>query len=151
MTTVASPTTTRIAAPRAIGAGIAGGLVGGVLFGILMAMMNMLPMVAALVGSQEALVGFGVHLAISAGAGLVYGLAVAALPALAASAGAALASGAVYGVIWWVGGALVSMPLMLGMGEMMLVIDGNALASLMGHLVYGVATALVVFVAVRRA
>lgn len=151
MTTAASPTTTRIATPRAIGAGIVGGLVGGVLFGILMAIMGMLPMVAALVGSQDALIGLGVHLAISAGAGLVYGLAVAALPALVASTGATLASGAAYGVILWVGGALLAMPLMLGMGEMVLVIDPNALGSLVGHLIYGVATGLVVLMAVRRA
>jgi hypothetical protein len=156
MTTVATSTTAtadagRIAPARAIALGVAGGLVGGILFGALMAMQNMLPMVASLVGSQDAFVGSIIHLAISAGAGLVYGLAVSAVPVLVSSPIAAIASGAVYGVIWWVGGALIAMPLMLGMNDMVLAIGDTQLMSLMGHAVFGVATGLVVYVVARRA
>lgn len=151
MATATTTSQANLAAPRAIALGVAGSIVGGVMFGALMAMQDMLPMVASLVGSGDAGVGFGVHLAISAGAGLIFGLAVAAFPALVGSPIAAVASGAGYGVIWWLAGALVAMPLMLGMNDMVLAVGDTQLLSLMGHLVFGVATGLVVYVASRRA
>jgi hypothetical protein len=46
-------------------------------------------------------------------------------------------------VIWWILGALLLMPLMLGMREMVLVIGGAQWMSLVGHLLYGVVTGLV--------
>ena len=52
-----------------ISGGIIGGLAGGVVFGMMMAMMDFLPMIAALVGSRSAIVGFLVHMVISAGIG----------------------------------------------------------------------------------
>ncbi|MFI7482090.1 hypothetical protein ACH9EU_06690 [Kocuria sp. M1R5S2] len=55
---------------RRITAGVIGGLAGGLVFGVLMAMTGMLPMVAALVGGESAVLGFGVHLVY----GLVLGL-----------------------------------------------------------------------------
>jgi uncharacterized membrane protein YagU involved in acid resistance len=150
MSSVATATPTTLRGSRTIALGVAGGIVGGILFGILMAVQGMLPMVAALIGSEDPVVGFGVHLVISAGAGVVFGLAVAVLPALVATPVAAVASGAVYGVIWWIGGALIAMPLMLGMNEMVLAVGGAQLMSLAGHLVFGVATGLVVYVLARR-
>ncbi|GAA1336617.1 hypothetical protein [Arthrobacter roseus] len=51
-------------------AGAAGGLAGGIVFGMLMAMMGMLAMIASMVGSSSAVVGFGVHLMISVLIGL---------------------------------------------------------------------------------
>jgi hypothetical protein len=150
MATTTTTTAGRTAAPRAIALGVAGGIVGGIAFGVLMAIQGMLPMVAALIGSDSAVIGFGVHLAISAGAGLVLGLAVAAVPALVASPLVAAATGALYGVAWWIVGALILMPLMLGMGAMVLVIEQAQLMSLMGHLVFGIVAALVVHAASRR-
>jgi hypothetical protein len=150
MPTIATATPTTLQGSRAIVFGVAGGIAGGILFGILMAVQNMLPMVASLIGSQETLIGFGVHLAISAGAGAVFGLAVAALPALISSPVAAVASGAVYGVIWWIAGALIAMPLMLGMNEMVLAIGDMQLMSLAGHAVFGVTMGLVVSYLARR-
>lgn len=150
MATTTSTTAGRIAAPRAVTLGVAGGIVGGIAFGVLMAIQGMLPMVAALIGSDSAVVGFGVHLTISAGAGLLLGLAVAAVPAFVATPLVAAATGALYGVAWWIGGALILMPLMLGMGEMVLVIEQAQVESLVGHLVFGVIAALVVHVGSRR-
>jgi uncharacterized membrane protein YagU involved in acid resistance len=147
--TTTAPAAT-LTTPRVVLAGLVGGVVGGVLFGAMMAMQDMLPMVAALIGAQDAAVGFAVHLVISAGAGIAFGVAVTLLPVLAATPVAAVGAGAVYGVIWWVGGALVAMPLMLGMGEMVLAIGDMQVMSLMGHLVFGIATGLVVYLAVRR-
>jgi hypothetical protein len=150
MATTISTTSGRIALPRAATLGVAGGIAGGLAFGMLMAIQGMLPMVAALIGSDSAVVGFGVHLAISAGAGLLLGLAVAARPALVATPLAAVATGALYGVAWWIVGALIAMPLLLGMGAMVMVIEQAQLMSLMGHIVFGVVAALVVHVATRQ-
>lgn len=150
MATTTSTTVGRTAAPRAVALGVVGGIVGGFAFGVLMAIQDMLPMVAALIGSDSAVVGLGVHLAISAGAGLLLGLAVAALPALVATPLVAAVTGALYGVAWWIIGALILMPLLLGMGAMVLVIEQTQLISLVGHLVFGVVAALVVHVASRR-
>ena len=55
-------------------AGIIGGVVGGLAFGALMAMMGMLPMVASIVGSKSALVGFLYHMFNSVVIGAVFGL-----------------------------------------------------------------------------
>jgi uncharacterized membrane protein YagU involved in acid resistance len=127
-------------------AGALAGLAGGLAFGILMGMMGMLPMVGMLVRQDSAVVGFLVHMAISAFIGAVYGLIAGRLPA---SWGTAVVAGLVYGAIWWVLGALVLMPLMLGMAQMVLQIGPDQWVSLVGHLIYGVITALV-FVPLSR-
>jgi uncharacterized membrane protein YagU involved in acid resistance len=59
-----------------------------------------------------------------------------------------LIAGALYGVVWWVLGALILMPLMLGMTQMILAIGGPQWMSLLGHIVYGVVTGLL-FVLLR--
>lgn len=125
--------------------GIAG-LGGSVVFGILMAMMSMLPMVGMLVGQDSAGVGFVVHLAISAFIGAVYGLMIGRL---AATTPVALAGGVVNGVVWWVLGALIMMPLVLGMTDMVLVVGSTQWLSLLGHILYGLVTAFL-FLAFRR-
>ncbi len=125
----------------AVKAGALAGLAGGVVFGMLMGMMGMLPMVGMLVGQDNALVGFIVHMAISAFIGAVYGVAAARL--LPAGWVAAVIGGMVNGVIWWALGALILMPLGLGMLQMIFVIGQPQWMSLMGHLLYGVITALV--------
>ncbi len=90
-----------------------------------MALMGMLPMVGMLVGQESALVGFVVHMVISAIIGAGYGL---TAPRLPAGVGTAIGYGAVYGVIWWVLGAL----LMLGMGEMVFAIQQPQITSRSG-------------------
>ncbi len=113
-------------------AGIVGGLVGGVAFGILMQLTGMIPMVAMLVGSDSALIGWLVHLVISAGIGAGFGVLLGGwATAMAPSTGLGLG----YGVLWWVLGGLLIMPAWLGMGVFMF----NAMAwmSLLGHLIYG--------------
>ena len=61
----------------------------------------------------------------------------------------AVISGLVYGAIWWVLGALTLMPLLLGMTQMVFVIGQAQWMSLVGHLIYGVITALV-FIPLRK-
>ncbi len=128
---------------RRVLAGVVGGVAGGLVFGMLMAMMGMLPMIAGLVGSQSPVVGFVVHLVISAVIGAIYGLAVGNQPA-AQQYGSALPVGLGYGVIWWILGPLVIMPVLMGMGPQFgMALSPMMLMSLMGHLLYGVITGAV--------
>lgn len=121
-------------------AGILGGLAGGVVFGMLMAMMGTLPMIAGLIGSKSALVGFVVHMLISAISGLGFGLILGGrVHSAGSSAGLMpLGLGALYGLAWWVLGPLVLMPLMMGMGTQFTnAFSAQNLTSLMGHLLFG--------------
>ena len=138
MTTSVDRTATRSPISSIISGAIAG-LGGGIVFGMLMAMMGMLPMIAMLVGSESAAVGFMVHMVISAGFGAVYGLVASRL---SPTWGTAVIAGAIAGVVFWIVGALVMMPLMLGMSDMVLKIGQTQMLSLMGHLMYGIVTAL---------
>jgi uncharacterized membrane protein YagU involved in acid resistance len=120
-------------------AGVYAGLVGGAVFGALMGMMGMLPMVAGLVGSSSALVGLAVHLVVSAIIGVGFALTVGSI--VRTTAGTTL-SGVGYGLLWWFLGPVTLMPLMLGMGlgaRWSAAGLGQALPSLLGHLIYGFA------------
>jgi uncharacterized membrane protein YagU involved in acid resistance len=133
---------------RRVLAGAVSSLIGGLAFGIMMGTMGMLPMVASLVGSDNAVIGFIVHMVISAiigaGFGLVFG-------AKALDFGSGALWGAIYGVIWWILGPLLIMPSMMGMGPQFgMAFAPPNLMSLVGHLVYGVATGLVYPFIVRR-
>lgn len=102
---------------RRISAGAIGGIAGGPVFGVLMAMMGMLPMIASMVGSDSALVGFGIHLVISVLIGL--GLTVP-FAGLLKSYGRGALIGLAYGALWWLLGPLLIMPSMLGMPVFMI-------------------------------
>lgn len=130
-----------------IRAGAIAGLGGGLVFGIMMGMMGMLPMVGMLVGVENAIAGFIVHMIISTFIGAVYGVIASRLPAGWATA---VGAGIIYGVTWWVLGALVMMPLMLGMSQMVFVIGGPQWMSLLGHIIFGVITALLFVLLARR-
>lgn len=125
--------------------GAAGGVAGGLAFGVLMQMMGMIPMVAQLVGSSSIAVGWVVHLGISVVIGVTFALLlgpVASTPARAAGLGLA------WGLLWWVLGALLIMPAVLGMPVLQL--GTMAWQSLMGHLLFGVVLGLVYVQATRR-
>ena len=148
MSAISTNQSRSIAPARLAGLGALGGLAGGVVFGMLMGMMGMLPMVGMLVRQESAGVGLVVHLLISAFIGAVYGL-VAGRFSLSWSA--ALVGGLINGVAWWVLGALILMPLLLGMNEMVFVIGNPQWLSLVGHILYGLITALVFTALARRA
>ena len=138
--TTAHTTAPTVAFPARLAAGIAGGLVGGVVFGILMQAWDMMPMVAMLVDSESIGVGWLVHLFNSALFGAIFAVlagrwATALLPAAGL--------GLVYGVLWWVLGALLIMPARLGMNEMIFELNTTAWRSLVGHLAYGLLLGLV--------
>jgi uncharacterized membrane protein YagU involved in acid resistance len=125
--------------------GILGGLAGGMVFGMMMQMMGAIPTIAKLVGSDSVAVGWLVHLAISAVLGFGFGLVVGTrLTSIRVSLGL----GAVYGMVWWVLGALIAMPLALGMPVFAL--TTMAWMSLMGHMVYGAVLGLVAYLLGHR-
>ena len=117
-------------------AGAVAGVLAGVVFGLIMSMMGMMPMIASLVGFQSVAVGWVVHLIISAIIGGIYGL---VLGSVGRTIGTGWWVGALYGVVWWVLGPLLIMPVMMGMGPQfgMAFAEGN-LMSLMGHIVFGI-------------
>jgi uncharacterized membrane protein YagU involved in acid resistance len=127
-------------------AGIIGGIVGGLAFGVLMAMMGMLPMVASIVGSKSVVVGFVYHMFNSVVIGALFGL---ILGGLSHTYARGATFGLLYGVLWWVLGPMILMPLLLGMGaqgaasQFGAAFSAPMLMSLFGHLIYGLLTGLV--------
>lgn len=132
-----------------ISSGIAAGLIGGVVFGIMMQLMNaptpegarmpMMAMVAMVVRSDSTFVGWLYHLFNSAVIGAIFGW---WLGRRSQSFAAGLGWGAAYGFVWWILGALILMPLFLGMPPFAPVqmepMRPVAMGSLLGHLIYGI-------------
>jgi uncharacterized membrane protein YagU involved in acid resistance len=123
----------------ALKAGAIAGIGGGLVFGLRMWMMGMLPMVGMLVGQESGIIGFIVHMIISAFIGATFGVIATRLPT---GWGPAIMGGSIYGIVWWVLGALLLMPLMLGMGQMVFVLGGPQWKSLLGHVVFGAVTGM---------
>ncbi|MGI8895282.1 MAG: hypothetical protein ACR2HE_06460 [Casimicrobiaceae bacterium] len=132
-----------------ITAGIVAGLIAGVAFGMMMQIMTapkpgggempMMVMVANVVRSDSLVIGWLYHLFNSAVTGGIFGW---LLGDRIRGYGAATGWGALYGVAWWILGALILMPLLLGMPAfaplMMPPMRPVAMGSLIGHLVFGV-------------
>ncbi|MEV0170354.1 hypothetical protein AB0I00_04370 [Streptomyces sp. NPDC050803] len=123
--------------------GAVAGLVGGVGFGIWMSVSRpmadtaMITMVAGLLGSTNAFVGWLIHLGIALFAGVGFGV---LLGEFARRPVPAVVLGLAYGAVWWVLGALWIMPANMGMP----VFDWNDVtrSSLGGHLVFGLLAGL---------
>lgn len=125
--------------------GVVAGLVGGSVFGVQMAVTEMMPMIASMIGSESVVVGFILHMLISAFIGGTFGVIASRLPG---NVLIQTVAGIGYGIVWWVLGALIIMPLVLGMGEMVLQIGDMQWMSFIGHAMFGVVMA-VVFVLLR--
>ena len=118
-----------------ISGGIAGGVVGGLVFGILMQWMGFMPTVAALVGSDSTAVGWVVHAVLSIAFGIIFAV---LLGNLATTYGTGLMWGLLYGVAWWIVGALWLMPVILGLSPQFInAFDAMRLTSLFGHALFG--------------
>ncbi len=133
MATTLSATAPAQKARSSVSNGIVAGLGGGLIFGILMQMMGMISMIAMMMGSKSDLVGWLIHLMISAVFGLIYGVLAYRISS------SWVVSGLVYGAILWVFGPLFIMPIMGGMAPF--TFTGTTWMALMGHLVYGFLTA----------
>jgi hypothetical protein len=142
-------------------AGIIAGLVAGVVFGAMMQMMSaptpdggkmpMMAMVAMVVRSQSLVVGWLYHLFNSAIIGALFG---AFLGERAHGYREGLGWGATWGAFWWVLGALILMPVFLGMPPFaplrMPPMRPVAMGSLVGHLIFGLILGAA-YVRLRRA
>ena len=128
-------------AARAVAAGAPAGVVGGLAFGLAMAQLGVLPTVATLVCLGSSRAGFAVHLAISAVVGAGFGLMVRRQRC---GPSEMMFLGTAYGALWWCIGPLTLQPLVLGQSPGWDVAAAQrAFPSLVGHLLFGVGTALV--------
>lgn len=125
--------------------GILGGLAGGVAFGFIMKWQGILPFVARLVGSDSEFIGYLVHLGIAAIIGLIFGL----FYGPAQTLGVALRSGTLYGIIWWILGPQLLVPLWLGFplpatpaAWIQNAFSTSMVWSLIGHILYGIISAV---------
>ncbi len=131
---------------RRAAAGLIGGVAGGLVLGMLMAVMGILTTIASMVGSTSPWVGFAVHIMMSILIGM--GLTVLFGNRLLTSYPRGVVVGIGYGVIWWVLGPLLVMPMMFGMHPFSF--DASTLPSLMGHMIYGLILGLVATRVLRR-
>lgn len=130
------------------GAGAIAGVVAGVVFGIMMQMMTaptpegdrvpVMMMVAQTVGSKSLIVGWLWHFFVSAFIGGTFAL---LFDNRIRGYGGGTGWGAAYGLVWWVLGGLIAMPILLGMPAFaplqMPPMRPVAMGSLVGHLIYG--------------
>ncbi|MFN8475559.1 MAG: hypothetical protein U0822_25480 [Anaerolineae bacterium] len=126
---------------QTLGWGALAALTGGLVFSLVMLQIGFLPRVASLAHGSSPALGFVVHLAISALIGATFGI---LFHYEAPTAGAGIAWGLVYGLMWWFIGPLTLMPILLG-GTFTWTMQAADLLmpSLIGHLLYGGVTAAV--------
>ncbi len=133
---------------RSLGWGAAASLAGGLLFSLVMVTTGVLPQIANLVGGSSPVLGFVVHMGISTLIGMSYGLLFAYE---APDAGSSVVWGMLYGLVWWFVGHLTLLPILLGESFTWTTEAASAgLPSLIGHLIYGAALALVFRLLERR-
>lgn len=123
-------------------------LTGAVLFGAIMWTTGDLATVAELVGRSSPVVGFLVHVGISAIIGITYGQ---LFRYESTDVGSGVAWGLTYGLVWWFVGALTLFPALLG-APLAWTAPAMAAAvpSLVGHLVYGGTTGAVFYLLERN-
>jgi hypothetical protein len=124
---------------RSIEWGGLAGLVGGVVSIPVMAATGILPKIAGLDTSFGGIGGVVIHLLVSAAIGMTYGL---LFRNESPSIGLGVPWGFLFGVIWWYVGPLTLLPLILtGVYDWRASAAAALLPSLIGHLIYGGATA----------
>jgi hypothetical protein len=133
---------------RSLSWGALAGLVGGVVAGPILLATGVLPRVAGLDTNFSGVRGILIHLLVSAVIGMTYGL---LFRNEASSLGLGVAWGWLFGLIWWYAGPMTLLPLLLtGVCDWSTAAASALLPALMGHLIYGAATALTFMVLERR-
>jgi uncharacterized membrane protein YagU involved in acid resistance len=128
--------------------GAAAGLSGGLLFSLVLLGTGTLPGVAKVGGGSSAIFGFIVHMLVSAMLGMTYGI---LFRHEAPDIGSGIAWGLVYGLVWWFIGPMTLIPILLGEPLTWTPAAADALfPSLIGHLLYGAATAIAFHLFERR-
>ena len=140
----AGTTTSVRALPMNLVTGAAAGVVAGIPLGIIMhvrdadpAMMpgiKVIDLVGDLISDPSTGLGWLIHLFNSALFGVIF---VLLFSRWLARRGPAMVLGLLYGLAWWVVGALWIMPAWLGMDDMVFEVGDNQWWSLVGHLIYG--------------
>jgi hypothetical protein len=133
---------------RSLSWGALAGLVGGIVASPVLFATGILPKVAGLDTRFSGFRGVLIHLLASALIGMTYGL---LFRNEASSLGLGVPWGWVFGLIWWYAGPLTLLPLLLtGVCDWSTDAASALLPSLMGHLIYGAATALTFLFLERR-
>ena len=121
---------------RRLQAAVLGGLAGGAVFGILLAVRGMLPGIAKIVGTEHVVIGFTLHMLVSAVLGVLFGV---TLGRFASSMLNGMMVGTFFGVVWWAVVVFVMVPMVLGAAAPFSVSGMRAsLPLLAGHALYGV-------------
>lgn len=127
----------RVAAVR----GAVAGLVGGFVYGAALAQSQLLPEIARMVGGRTDAAGFAVHLAVAVVLGSLFGV---LMRTRRDEPGELLFWGLAYGMFWWYLGMLTLFPLWAGTALGWNIDAARAaFPYLVGHLLYGACTALV--------
>jgi hypothetical protein len=133
---------------RSLSWGAVAGLFGGIVASPVLLATHALPKI---VGPDTTLSGFRgliLHLLVSAAIGMTYGL---LFRNEASSLGLGIAWGWLFGLIWWFVGPMTLLPLLLtGVCDWSTDAASALLPSLMGHLIYGAATAFAFLLLERR-
>lgn len=128
-------------------AGAISGLAGGIIFAILLGFADSFPLIARLVGSTSAGAGLIVHLVVSIIVGLTFAW---WFGSVSHTYRDGVGYGLLHGLIWWVIGPVVVMPLVLGL-ELANPFTAGNIMSLFGHLIYGLVIGVVyVYIVVMR-
>ena len=124
---------------RSLEWGALAGFAGGLVSSPIMLATGILPTIAGLDTRLSTFGGLLIHLLVSTTIGMSYGL---LFRNEASSVGLGIAWGWVFGMIWWYVGPMTLLPLMLtGVCDWSADAASALLPSLMGHLIYGAATA----------
>lgn len=133
---------------RSIQWGVLAGLVGGLVSLPVMVATGILPRIAGLDTSFGIVRGLLIHLAVSAGIGMTYGL---LFRNESPTIGLGIPWGFLFGLIWWYVGPLTLLPLTLtGVYDWRASAASALLPSLLAHLIYGGATAFTFLLLERR-
>jgi uncharacterized membrane protein YagU involved in acid resistance len=128
-----------------IRASIIGGIIGGIVLGIMMQMTGKIPVIAGMFGSDSLLVGWVIHMVISIIFAIGYGL-------LVFNNNKYILVGILHGVLIWIIGPLLIMPLMMGMGVMFAsMFTAAMLMSLMTHIMFSLIVAITVLLCTKLA
>ena len=123
------------------------GMVTAVEQGAAMMGSGMTDMVAGMIGSNSALIGFILHVIISAVIGALYTGLFMQYVDLGSPLYNITVGGLIYGVIWWIIGGLIIMPAISGGESLQINLDSP---SLLGHIMFGHALAFLVALRDRR-
>jgi uncharacterized membrane protein YagU involved in acid resistance len=124
-----------------LGWGAGASLISGFLFSLVMLEIGFLPTVAGLIGKSSVQVGFLIHMVFSILIGMSYGV---LFLREAPNFNSGILWGMLYGLIWWFIGPLTLLPILLGASFTWTTEAANSLLpSLIGHLIYGGATAFI--------